>query len=73
MRNLLNAILGKPKLNEDTKWNFIPSKCEYLGKVYRILSIDMQGGYFTLQDLSAKRGEVQVLGDIDMCKCNPVK
>ena len=75
MRNLLNSILGREK-NEKTgesKWNTIPSECEYDGKVYRILNIDMQGGYFTLQDLNAKKGDIQVIDNIDMDKCNPIK
>jgi len=75
MRNLLNSILGREK-NEKTdvsKWNTIPSECEYDGKVYRILNIDMQGGYFTLQDLNAKKGDIQVIDNIDMDKCNLIK
>lgn len=71
MRNLLNVILGKE--SEESKWNIIPSRCEYNGKTYRILSIDLQGGFFTLQDLEAKKGDVQVLTDVDMDKCNPIK
>lgn len=74
MRNLLNSILGREK-NEKTdvsKWNTIPSECEYDGKVYRILNIDMQGGYFTLQDLNVKKGDIQVVDNIDMDKCNPI-
>lgn len=70
MRNLLNSILGKHK--SDSNWNMIPSLCEYQGKRYRILSIDMQGGYFVLQDLEAKKGDVQVLTDIDMDHCKPI-
>ena len=61
------------KLNDESKWNTIPSECEYGGKVYRILNIDMQGGYFTLQDLNAKKGDIQVVDNIDMDKCNPIK
>jgi hypothetical protein len=77
MRNLLNSILGREKNEktntDDSKWNTIPSECEYDGKVYRILNIDMQGGYFTLQDLNAKKGDIQVVDNIDMDKCNPIK
>jgi len=81
MRNLLNSILGRdnqtPKKTnttpDESKWNTIPFECEYSGKVYRILNIDMQGGYFTLQDLNAKRGDIQVIDNIDMDKCNPIK
>lgn len=61
------------KLNDEYKWNTIPSECEYGGKVYRILNIDMQGGYFTLQDLNAKKGDIQVVDNIDMDKCNLIK
>jgi hypothetical protein len=61
------------KLNDESKWNTIPSECEYDGKVYRILNIDMQGGYFTLQDLNAKKGDIQVIDNIDMDKCNLIK
>jgi len=79
MRNLLNSILGRDTktkpfiLPDEYKWNTIPSECEYDGKVYRILNIDIQGGYFTLQDLNAKRGDIQVIDNIDMDKCNPIK
>jgi hypothetical protein len=81
MRNLLNSILGRdnqtPKKTnttpDESKWNTIPFECEYSGKVYRILNIDMQGGYFTLQDLNAKKGDIQVIDNIDMDKCNPIK
>ena len=81
MRNLLNSILGRdnqtPKKTnttpDESKWNTIPSECDYDGKVYRILNIDMQGGYFTLQDLNAKKGDIQVVDNIDMDKCNPIK
>jgi hypothetical protein len=59
--------------NDESKWNIIPSQCDYDGKVYRILNIDMQGGYFTLQDLNAKKGDIQVIDNIDMDKCNPIK
>lgn len=58
---------------EETKWNIIPTNCKYLGKVYRILNIDMQGGYFTLQNVQAQKGEVQVLENIDMDECFPVE
>ena len=80
MRNLLNSILSRDnqtlkKTNTPnvSKWNTIPSECKYDGKVYRILNIDMQGGYFTLQDLNAKKGDTQVVDNIDMDKCNPIK
>ena len=81
MKNLLNSILGRdnqtPKKTnttpDESKWNTIPFECEYSGKVYRILNIDMQGGYFTLQDLNAKKGDIQVIDNIDMDKCNPIK
>ena len=56
----------------DSRWNMIPDRCEYNGKIYRILNIDLQGGYFTIQDLEAERGDVQVLDDIDMDKCIPI-
>lgn len=55
-----------------SKWNMIPGSCEYKGKAYRILNIDMQGGYFTLCDTEAKKGEIQVFEDIDMDECNPI-
>ena len=81
MRNLLNSILGRdnqtPKKTnttpDESKWNTIPFECEYSGKVYRVLNIDIQGGYFTLQDLNAKKGDIQVIDNIDMDKCNPIK
>ena len=80
MRNLLNSILSRDnqtlkKTNTPnvSKWNTIPSECKYDGKVYRILNIDMQGGYFTLQDLNAKKEDTQVVDNIDMDKCNPIK
>ena len=81
MKNLLNSILGRDKQTpektnttpDESKWNTIPSECEYDGKVYRILNIDMQGGYFTLQDLNAKKGDIQVVDNIDMDKCNLIK
>jgi hypothetical protein len=81
MKNLLNSILGRDKQTpektnttpDESKWNTIPFECEYIGKVYRILNIDMQGGYFTLQDLNAKKGDIQVIDNIDMDKCNPIK
>lgn len=81
MRNLLNSILGRdnqtPKKTnttpDESKWNTIPFECEYSGKVYRILNIDMQGGYFTLQDLNTKKEDIQVIDNIDMDKCNPIK
>jgi len=81
MRNLLNSILGRdnqtPKKTnttpDESKWNTIPFECEYSGKVYRILNIDMQGGYFTLQYLNTKKGDIQVIDNIDMDKCNPIK
>jgi hypothetical protein len=56
----------------DSRWNMIPNRCEYNGKIYRILNIELQGGYFTLQDLEAERGDIQVLNDIDMDKCIPI-
>ena len=55
-----------------SKWNMIPGNCEYKGKTYRIINIEMQGGYFTLHDTEAKKGEVQVLENIDMDECNPI-
>lgn len=58
--------------SDQEKWNMIPSECEYNGKTYRILNIDLQGGYFTLQNLEAKKGEEQILDDIDIDECNPV-
>lgn len=64
--------LSDSEYQNQIKWNMIPGECEYNGKVYRILNIDMQGGYFTLYDTEAKKGEVQVLDDIDMEKCNPI-
>lgn len=57
----------------DVMSNMIPSECEYDGKNYRILNIDMQGGYFTLQDAEAKKGNVQVLENIDILSCRPIK
>lgn len=56
----------------DNKWNKIPTECVYKGKKYRILSIEMQGGFFTLQDLTAEKGEVQVLDNINMDECTNV-
>jgi hypothetical protein len=56
----------------ESRWNMIPDRCEYNGKIYRILNIDLQGGYFKIQDLEAERGVVQVLDDIDMDKCIPI-
>ena len=50
----------------------IPSECLYKGKIYRILNIEMQGGYFTLYDKEAKKGEVQVIDDVDMDECYPI-
>lgn len=61
------------KVLQKDKWSKIPYQCEYQGKTYRILDIDLQGGYFTLYDPEAKKGEVQVLAPIDMEKCNPIK
>lgn len=57
---------------DESKWNHIPNRCEYKGKVFRILSIDLQGGYFTLHDINSVKGQVQVLSDIDMDECNPI-
>jgi hypothetical protein len=56
----------------ESKWNMIPDRCEYNGKIYRILNIELQGGYFTLQDLDVERGGIQVLDGIDMDKCIPI-
>jgi hypothetical protein len=56
----------------ESKWNTIPDECEYKGKIYRILNIELQGGYFTLQDLEAGKGDIQVLDNIDMDECIPV-
>lgn len=44
-------------------WNMIPTHCEYNGKVYRILNIDIRNSSFTLQDLE---------DDVDMSDCNVV-
>jgi hypothetical protein len=67
---------SEEKLNisdvSESRWNMIPDRCEYNGKIYRILNIELQGGYFTLQVLEAERGDVQVLDDIDMDKCIPI-
>lgn len=57
---------------KEYQWNFIPNKCEFNGKIYRILNIDMQSGCFTLQDTNAEKGEIQVFEDIDMEDCNPI-
>ena len=59
-------------LTEESKWNMIPSECLYKGKIYRILNIEMQGVYFTLYDKEAKKGEVQVIDDVDMDECYPI-
>lgn len=58
---------------DESKWNIIPANCKYKDKVYRILNIDMQGGYFTLHNVQAQKGEVQVLENIDMDECDPVE
>lgn len=58
---------------EKNQWNIIPSQCLYQNKVYRILDIDLQGGYFTLQDPEAKeRGDLMVIDNIDMDECYPI-
>lgn len=57
----------------ESKWLMIPNKCEYKGNIYRILDIDLQGGYFTLHDVNAKKGDVWVFPNIDMDECNPVE
>ena len=67
----INGINYELSYGERYKWDMIPSQCEYDGKIYRILNIDMQGGYFTLQDLEAKKGDVQVI-EVDMLDCNLV-
>jgi len=55
------------------KWNMIPTHCIYLDKVYHILNIDMQGGYFTLSNPDAiKRGDTMILDNIDMGLCDPI-
>ena len=57
----------------ENKWNIIPTKCLYQNKVYRILNIELQGGYFTLQDPEAtKRGDLMILENIDMDLCDPI-
>ena len=87
MHNVTTKIMSEDKIDDkwchysgmpspsfymnDDKWNMIPSQCEYDGKIFRILNIDMQGGYFTLQDLEAKKGDVQVI-EVDMLDCNVV-
>lgn len=65
----VNGELWKDSIS---KWDMIPDKCEYNGKIYRILSIDLQGGCFILHDTNAKLGEVQVLDDVDMEECNVI-
>ena len=54
---------------ESVWYNIIPTQCEYNGKVYRILNIDMQGGYFTLDDVDGDN----YIGEIDMDECTPIK
>jgi hypothetical protein len=55
------------------KWNMIPTHCIYLDKVYRIVNIEMQGGYFTLANPEAtKRGDTMILENIDMELCDPI-
>jgi len=56
---------------EDYKWNMIPSKCEYCNKIYNIVSIDLQGGYFTLYNPEAIKGDVMIY-NVDMEECNPI-
>lgn len=67
-----NKLKREDEFQRQIKWNIIPDKCNYLGKKYKILDIDLQGGYFTLCDLEAKRGDVQALTDIDMELCDPI-
>jgi hypothetical protein len=70
--DIQNGLLKTFKeLNE--KSITLPGRCEYNGKTYRILDIDMQGGYFTLQDLDAKKGDIQVLDNIDIEQCKLLK
>ena len=56
---------------EDNKWNMIPTKCLYFEKEYNIVAIDLQGGYFTLYNPNADKGEIMIY-DVDMEKCNPI-
>lgn len=57
-------------MGKKSNWKKIPTECVYKGKKYRILNIDLQGGLFTLQDLTAEKGEVQVLDNINMEECS---
>ena len=59
-------------MDSKNKWKKIPTECVYKDKKYHILQIDIQGGFFTLYDSTAKKGEVQVLECIDMEECCPV-
>lgn len=45
----------------------LPGKCIYQGKEWRILNIDMQGGYFDLHD-----PELGMLEHIDIEECKPI-
>lgn len=54
---------------ESVWYGIIPSRCEYNGKVYRILNIDMQGGYFALDEVDGD----DYIENIDMDECKPIK
>jgi hypothetical protein len=47
----------------------IPNKCILNGKIYDILNIDLQGGYFTLFNPEAKRYEVRIINWVDIEDC----
>jgi len=59
-------------MSKKTKWNKIPTDCVYKSKNYKILSIDLQGGFFALQDLSSEKGDVQVIENVNMDECLPI-
>ena len=72
-------IKDKKENEEDASpwFNLIPGKCIYKGKTWRILDIDMQGGYFTLHRWTGKYkvGRItpgNLLKNVDMDKCKPV-
>jgi hypothetical protein len=69
---LLNCEVKEIPKSDESKWNMIPDKCEFDGKIYSILDIDLQGGFFTLYNPEAEVGEIQVLNDVDMDLCNVI-
>lgn len=61
-RTILNLKVGKES------WFKCPTHTKFKNKTWRILSIDMQGGYFTLH-----RPDFGCLEDIDIEECSAVK